>query len=110
MSFLRNEGADAAGTPNMLAGRIDRAIGFGVSQSGRFLRTSSIKGSTPTRPGVVFDGLMPHLAGGKRTFSNFRFAQPGRSSYQHASTVFPARFPFSFIVVSDAAPGASTAS
>src|SRR5215470_10825600 len=37
ISFLRHEAADAAGTPNVLAGRIDRAIGFGASQSGRYL-------------------------------------------------------------------------
>ena len=32
---------------------------------------------------------MPHLAGGKKTFTNFRFGQPGRSSYQHADTLYP---------------------
>src|SRR5262249_42909448 len=37
VSFLRNEGTDAEGTPNILAGQIDYVIGFGASQSGRYL-------------------------------------------------------------------------
>ena len=37
VSFLRYENADTTGTANPLAGRIDRAIGFGLSQSGRYL-------------------------------------------------------------------------
>jgi hypothetical protein len=46
---------------------------------------------------------MPHLAGAKRTFTNFRFAQPGRSSYQHTDTLFPgAEFPFSYTEMVDA--------
>ena len=38
VSFLRYEKADATGAENPLAGRIDKAIGFGLSQSGRFLQ------------------------------------------------------------------------
>ena len=109
VSFLRNESADATGTPNALAGRIDRAIGFGVSQSGRYLHDFLYYGFNADEAGrMVFEGLMPHLAGGKRTFTNFRFAQPGRSSYQHADTLFPgADFPFSYPVTSDALTGRS---
>ncbi len=107
VSFLRNESADATGTPNALAGRIDRAIGFGVSQSGRYLHDFLYYGFNTDEAGrTVFEGLMPHLAGGKRTFTNFRFAQPGRSSYQHADTLFPgADFPFSYPVTSDPLTG-----
>jgi hypothetical protein len=107
VSFLRHEGADAAGAPNELAGRIDRAIGFGVSQSGRYLHDFLYYGFNADEAGrTVFEGLMPHLAGGKRTFTNFRFAQPGRSSYQHADTLFPgADFPFSYPVSSDPLTG-----
>src|SRR5260370_2127039 len=37
VSFLRRDAADATGTPNPVAGRIDHAVSLGVSQSGRFL-------------------------------------------------------------------------
>ena len=90
VSFLRNENADATGTPNPLAGRIDRAIGFGVSQSGRYLHDFLYLGFNADEAGrTVFDGLMPHIAGGKKTFTNYRFGQPGRSPYQHADTLYP---------------------
>jgi hypothetical protein len=107
VSFLRHERADATGTANALAGRIDHAIGFGVSQSGRYLHDFVYFGFNADEAGrTVFDGLMPHLAGGKKTFTNFRFAQPGRSSYQHADTLFPgAEFPFSYTVSVDAQSG-----
>jgi hypothetical protein len=104
VSFLRHAPADTAGAPNVLAGRIDGSIGFGVSQSGRYLHDFVYYGFNADEDGrVVFDGMMPHLAGGKRTFTNFRFAQPSRSSYQHSDTLFPgADFPFSYPIVSDA--------
>jgi hypothetical protein len=107
VSFLRHEAADASGTANTLAGRIDRAIGFGQSQSGRYLHDFlyyGFNGDEAGRP--VFDGLMPHLAGGKKTFTNFRFSQPGRSAYQHADTLYPgAEFPFTYPVTTDALTG-----
>ena len=51
VSFLRHETADAAGTANPLAGRIDRAIGFGaVAERPLSCTTFSISASTPTKP------------------------------------------------------------
>ena len=78
-----------------------------MSQSGRYLHDFLYYGFNADEAGrIVFEGLMPHLAGGKRTFTNFRFAQPGRSSYQHADTLFPgADFPFSYPVTSDPLTG-----
>ena len=87
ISFLRNERADTSGAPNVLAGSIDHAIGFGVSQSGRYLHDFLYLGfnaDEADRP--VFDGLMPHIAGGKKTFTNYRFGQPGRNVQQHAGS------------------------
>ena len=103
ISFLRNDAVDASGTPNVLAGRIDRALAFGQSQSGRYLHDFLHFGfNTDETGGPVFDGLMPHLAGGKKTFTNFRFSQPGRSAYQHADTLYPgAEFPFTYPVTTD---------
>ena len=107
ISFLRHEAADASGTPNVLAGRIDRAIGFGQSQSGRYLHDFLYFGFNSDEAGrTVFEGLMPHLAGGKKTFTNFRFSQPGRSAYQHADTLYPgAEFPFTYPVTTDTLTG-----
>ena len=49
---------------------------------------------------------MPHIAGGKKTFTNYRFSQPGRSPYQHADTVYPgSEFPFTYPVITDALTG-----
>ena len=109
VSFLRNETADAAGTANPLTGRIDRAIGFGLSQSGRYLHDYLYLGFNADEAGrVVFDGLMPHISGGKKTFTNYRFSQPGRSPYQHADMLYPgADFPFTYPVIADAISGKS---
>jgi hypothetical protein len=107
VSFLRFEPADAAGTANPLAGRIDRAIGFGLSQSGRYLHDYLYLGFNADEAGrAVFEGLMPHISGGKKTFTNYRFSQPGRSPYQHADMLYPgADFPFTYPVITDTLTG-----
>ena len=109
VSFLRNEKADAAGTANPVAGRIDRAIGFGLSQSGRYLHDYLYLGFNADEAGrVVFEGLMPHISGGKKTFTNYRFSQPGRSPYEHADMLYPgADFPFTYPVIKDRLTGKS---
>ena len=109
VSFLRNETADAAGTANPLAGRIDRAIGFGLSQSGRYLHDYLYLGFNADEAGrTVFEGLMPHISGGKKTFTNYRFSQPGRSPYEHADMLYPgADFPFTYPVITDSVSGKS---
>lgn len=99
VSYLRYEGNAA----NPLAGQIRHAYGLGISQSGRFLRDLLYQGfneDEAKRP--VFDGLMPHIAGARRTFTNERFAQPGRYSRQHEDHDFPGdQFPFSYAVSYD---------
>lgn len=109
VSFLRYETADPAGAANPLAGQIDRAIGFGVSQSGRYLHDYLYLGFNADEAGrLVFEGLMPHVSGGKKTFTNYRFSQPGRSPYQHADMLYPgADFPFTYPVITDTLTGKS---
>jgi hypothetical protein len=109
VSFLRNETADAAGTANPLTGRIERAIGFGLSQSGRYLHDYLYLGFNTDEAGrIVFEGLMPHISGGKKTFTNYRFSQPGRSPYEHADMLYPgADFPFTYPVTTDSVSGKS---
>ena len=103
VSFLHNESADT----NPLKGRIDRAIGFGASQSGRYLHDYLYLGFNADEAGrLVFDGLMPHISGAKKTFTNYRFSQPGRSPYQHADMLYPgADFPFTYPVITDTLTG-----
>jgi Alpha/beta hydrolase domain len=103
VSFLHNETTDT----NPLKGRIDRAIGFGASQSGRYLHDYLYLGFNADEAGrQVFDGLMPHISGGKKTFTNYRFSQPGRSPYQHADMLYPgADFPFTYPVITDTLTG-----
>jgi hypothetical protein len=76
----------------------DRAFAFGVSQSGRFLRTLLYLGfNEDTQGRIVFDGLMPHVAGGGLGFFNHRFAQPTRHNGQHEDHLYPADvFPFTY--------------
>jgi hypothetical protein len=72
-SFLRY-GDDA---DNPCAGRIDRAFAYGASQSGRFLRNFLYLGlNTDEQDRQVFDGILAHIAGGRRGEFNHRYAQP----------------------------------
>lgn len=70
----------------------DRAILYGVSQSGRVVRTFLYDGfNADERQRIVFDGAIPHIAGAARGSFNHRFAQPSRASwsYFYPSALFP---------------------
>jgi hypothetical protein len=77
---------------------IERAYGFGVSQSGRFLRHFLYQGfNADEQDRKVFDGLMPHVSGGGLGFFNHRFAQPTRHNAQHEEHLYPTDvFPFTY--------------
>ena len=56
---------------------VDHVIGEGVSQCGRFLRTFLYNGLNIDEDGKqAFDGLIIHVAGGRRGEFNHRYAQP----------------------------------
>jgi Alpha/beta hydrolase domain len=104
ISFLRHDASDK----NPLRGgdgkpAIQRAYAFGVSQSGRFLRHLMWQGFNEDEGGrVVFDGLIPHVAGGGLGFFNHRFAQPTRHNGQHEEHLYPGdRFPFTYGIDED---------
>ena len=82
-------------------------LGFGVSQSGRFLRDFLYQGFNADENGrIVFDGLIPHVAGAGRGFFNARFAQPTRTNFQHDGHLYPIdRFPFTYAVTTDPLTG-----
>jgi hypothetical protein len=69
--------------------RAKYAIGFGVSQTGRLLRTFLYQGMNTDEEGKqVFDGMMVHIAGGARLDVNRRWATPtGLGTY--TATAFP---------------------
>ena len=69
---------------------LKRAIAFGTSQSGRFLRTFMYDGFNADENGkAVFDGVWSHVAGAGRGSFNFRFAQPSRDGHPHLNCLYP---------------------
>jgi hypothetical protein len=77
VSFFRRESKDDAATPNPIAGRTARVIGYGVSQPARMMREFLNLGFNEDEAGrLVWDGafLDAGAAGGQ---FNIRFAQPG---------------------------------
>jgi hypothetical protein len=89
--------------------RIRHALGFGISQSGRVLRDLVYLGFNQDLAGrQVFDGLLPVVAGSRRTCVNWQFAQPGYYSRQHEDHSYgDDQFPFSYSTLSDPISGRS---
>jgi hypothetical protein len=89
-------------------GELNRAIAFGVSQSGRFLRAYLYDGfNQDEKNRKVFDGVMAHVAGGGRGSFNLRFAQPSRDGHPFYNTLYPVDlFPFTDLDETDPATGA----
>ncbi|MBR0778406.1 hypothetical protein JQ625_26540 [Bradyrhizobium diazoefficiens] len=103
VSFLRHDETQANPMLDGLHPSVSRAIGFGVSQSGRFLRDFLYLGFNEDLAGrVVFDGLMPHVAGTRRMATNVRFGQPGRNPRHPQDPAWQADlFPFTYASLSD---------
>jgi hypothetical protein len=104
ISHLKYASADALSIP---AGSIQRAIAFGVSQSGRFLRTYLYYGfNEDEQHRKVFDGVMAHVAGGGRGSFNLRFAQPSRDGHPFLNKFYPTDiFPFTDTAQTDPQTG-----
>ena len=111
VSFLRREKSDSLGNPNPLAlngsPAIRYAYTFGRSQSGRFLRDFLYQGfNEDEQERMVFEGIIPHVAGSRKMFTNYRWAQPGRYSGQHQTHLTPGdQFPFTYGVLTDPLTG-----
>src|SRR5204863_277315 len=82
---------------------VRHAIGFGVSQSGRFLRHFLELGMNRDSAGRrVFDGMFSHVAGAGKVFANHRFGMPGRTATQHEDRLYPENwFPFGNAAATD---------
>ena len=78
---------------------IEKAYGWGRSQTGRCLRDFVYRGFNADAAGRrVFDGVMPHVAGAGRKWLNHRFASPivsGGQQYEDHFNIADS-FPFSY--------------
>lgn len=74
-----------------------RALGVGISQTGRFLRHFLYQGfNRDTEGRLVFDGVLAHTAGAGRGSFNHRFGQPSRDAHPFSAFFYPTDiFPFS---------------
>ncbi len=106
VSWLRHE--ESAANPLFHPeARIEKAYGWGRSQTGRAIRDWLYKGFNADEQGRrVFDGLLPHVAGCGRLFIG-RFANltvPAGQEYEDHDN--PAdRFPFSYAACTDHVTG-----
>jgi len=106
VSFLRHDNADAKGAANPARG-IKATLGFGVSQSGRFLRDFVHQGfNQDERARKVLDGALAHTAGVGGVFLNAEFGQPARTNTQFEDHMMPENaFPFSTARMTDPVTG-----
>jgi hypothetical protein len=88
VAFLRHGRAEDG---NPCAGHVRHAYAFGASQSGRYLRQFLYLGlNEDEEERIVFDGVVAHIAGGKRGGDfNQRFGQPSASLHPTMSNAFP---------------------
>jgi hypothetical protein len=87
---------------NPVAEGFERVYALGVSQTGRLLRHFIYLGlNLDESDRLVYDGLLPHIAGGRRGEFNHRFAQP---SQQHTPG-FGHLFPFADNAMTDPLSG-----
>ena len=81
--------------PNAVV-HVDRALGLGISQDGRFLRHFLWQDFNADEGGrKAFDGVLSMVAGAGRGSFNHRFAQPSRDAETTSSLFYPTdMFPF----------------
>ena len=92
VSFMKHGGVET-----LLADQqnyIKRAIGIGVSQSGRFLRSFLYDGFNQDEKNArAFDGVWAIVAGAGRGSFNARFAQPSRDGHPLLNVFYPVDIP-----------------
>ena len=111
ISFLKFEKTDSRDAPSPV-GEIEKAYGWGRSQTGRCLRDFLYRGFNGDAAGrKVFDGAMPHVAGAGRMWLNHRFANAvSMAGQQHEDHYTLAdQFPFAYAECTDHLTGATDA-
>ena len=102
VSFLKHDTTDANPMPGLRY-----AYGWGVSQSGRYLRHFLYEGFNEDEQGrKVFDGVIDEVGGAGRGSFNHRFAQASRDAEEFFNIFYPAdMFPFTDGVETDPETG-----
>jgi hypothetical protein len=108
VAFLRHEVRDTAGTPNPLAGTVEQAYVFGISQSGRLGVAFIHEGFNADLKGrAVFDGALLHVAGAGKGHFTARFRNATDAGNHHeANWCGSESFPFSPATMIDPETGA----
>src|SRR5262245_12603081 len=91
VSFFKYDSSAANPMPGL-----KHALGWGVSQSGRYLRHFLYQGFNEDEQGSrVFDGVFDQVGGSGRGSFNHRFGQASRDALQYFNILFPVDlFPF----------------
>lgn len=107
ISFLKYNGVNDTTVLGDQKNNLKFAYGFGVSQSGRFLRKFLYDGFNADEKGrKIFDGLLVHVAGAGRGSFNHRFAQPSRDGHPYMNVLYPTDlFPFTDLPETDPKTG-----
>jgi len=111
VSYLRFGKKDAAGNANPV-GPIEKAYTWGRSQTGRCIRDFIYRGFNGDAEGrKVFDGALPHVAGGGRMRMHHRFANviSGAGCAYEESNIYGDAFPFSYAETTDHLTGRTDA-
>lgn len=110
VSFLRHATRDDIGTPNPLAGHVEHAYSFAISQSARYLNDFQTLGFNEDEQGRrVLDGVLNWIGGGSGGNINYRFAQTNRTERNRQNHLYPeAVFPFAYPVLKDHTSGRTT--
>lgn len=108
VSFLRYERSSAnpllaKGAATAAEDPLRWAVGFGRSQSGRYIKDLVYQGfNLDEGKRVVFDGILPLISGSRLTYTNVEFAMPGRAPSPVGSHFYGGdQFPHTYATVSD---------
>ncbi len=102
ISFFKHDQSAANPMPG-----ITTAYGWGVSQSGRFLRQFLYEGfNEDEQHRIVFDGVIDEVGGAGRGSFNIRFGQASRDAEEFFDVFYPVdQFPFTDSVETDPVTG-----
>ncbi|MEK9725166.1 MAG: alpha/beta hydrolase domain-containing protein [Rhodospirillaceae bacterium] len=109
IAFLKHDGSDANPVGDI---GMEKAYAWGRSQTGRAIRDFVYHGFNADAEGrKVFDGVLPHVAGGGLMWLNHRFAnavEPAGQEYENHDNGAD-RFPFAYCETTDHLTGRTDA-
>lgn len=109
VAFFRHAAADQSGTANPVAGAIQQAAIYGISQSGRLAHHFIYEGfNTDEKGRAVFEGALIHVAGAGKGMFNHRFRMTTEYGTQHEGNLSGSEFfPLSPAIQKDLVTGES---